>query len=96
MQLSDFTDLSFLGEFLSPAGKASLIEKISIVGIVWLLMGRKVATHFSGLENGMTTGFANLTKAVDDMKNALQEVENRHTKRIDALTTRVSKLEDKP
>lgn len=87
-------DFSFLGELLSDSGKASLTEKLLVVGAVWIVMGKKVTRHFNSLEQGMTTGFQNLTKSVNEVKEALREVEMNHEVKISQLMLRVDRLED--
>ena len=86
-------DFRFLNELLSDSGKASLAEKMIIVGIVWVLMGRKVASHFKTLEVGMRDGFEQLTHSVNEVRGALTQVELNHSTQLTEIRDRVTVLE---
>ncbi len=93
MDFSIFADLEFLRTLLSDAGKASLTEKLFIVWLVWMLMGRKVSVHFKSLERGMADGFQKLAESIGEVKQALTQVENTHSHQLNELGKRVSTLE---
>ena len=89
-------DPSFITELLSTENKTELLKYLTIIGIVWKVMGKKVAEHFTKLEQTMTLGFANLTSAVNEVRETLKEVETTHNHQIQQLSTRVAVLEKKP
>jgi preprotein translocase subunit SecG len=95
MEILDSLGLGFLSELFSESGKASLAEKLMIVGVVWFSMGRKVAGHFSSLESGMKDGFERLTNSINEVRQALSAVENNHAKRIELLSHSVKVLDSR-
>lgn len=95
MDFSNLTDLAFLTQLLSDSGKAALAEKLLVVGVVWLLMGRKVASHFHSLERGMKEGFEKLTASIKEVRDSLTDVEVSHAESLKSLDSRVRKLEDR-
>lgn len=95
MDFSNLIDASFLSELLSESGKASLAEKLVVVGVVWLVMGRKVTSHFKSLEHGMNEGFAKVTESIGEVRAALTQVESNHGNKLQALTKRVEHLEER-
>lgn len=94
MDLFGLFDFGFLNELLSDSGKASLAEKLLIVGVVWASMGRRVAAHFKSLEKRMSEGFEQLTMSIGAVKDTLHDVELSHNTQLADLGQRVTRLED--
>lgn len=66
--------------FLSDAFQSDLSQKLFIVGVVWKIMGKKVASHFQNLEASVTKMADELTKLRNDLHDGLRS----QTERLDA------------
>lgn len=77
-------DPSFLADLLSEQAKADLTQKIIVVIIVWLMMGRQVNRHFKSLE-----------AKLDQLVLSLTEVKTALSTRIDNVEERLERIENK-
>lgn len=81
---------------LSTAAQSSLAEKLFIVGIIWKVMGRRVANHFNSLESSVklvASEVSELRQAVTaDLKMQSTRLESVETGVVE-LKARVGKLE---
>lgn len=96
--LEGLLDPEYLKKVLSMAAQAQLTEYLIVIGIVWKVMGSKVASHFSSLEralNGVSSEIVKLREAVSaDLRAQSSRLENVENNVID-LRSRIKNLEEK-
>lgn len=80
MSIFDILDPSFISELFSDSGKASLTEKLLVVGVVWAVMGRKISGHLKGIESRISQ----LTDSVNRIDRRVSDLEElRHAEASD-------------
>jgi transcription termination factor NusB len=83
LDLFSLIDADAVTDVLSQAAQADLTSKLVIVGIVWKVMGKKVAAHF----NSMETAVKGVATEVKDLREAVQ-------KDLQAQSARLALVED--
>lgn len=108
---SFFSHLDFdsVQNFLGEATKHSIVDWTMKIGIVWMIMGRKVNARFSDFEislaahfKAIEAGFENLVGEMKELKDNVTTDLTKHSTQLGSLAvevgnikTRVEKLETK-
>lgn len=102
-------DFDTLQNFVSEATKHSIVDWTMKIGIVWMVMGRKVNARFTDFQVTLSSHFAEIEKGFGDMVGEMKELKDnvskdlsKHSQMLGGLTmevgnikTRVEKLENK-
>ena len=80
----EFLAVEMLEKFLST-------KDLITVGLIWFLVKGKVATHFKSIENSLET----IGKNIQQLKDSILDLEKSQSKKINDLSERVTKLEEK-
>lgn len=90
MDFFSLVELEGLIRLMGPALESRIGGDIVVLGFVWFLMKKKVATHFSMIELSLERIGSN----IQDLKESIMDLEKTQTKKINDLGDRVSKLEN--
>lgn len=93
-------DSAYWDALLSPQAKANLTEKLIIVAVVWMTMGRKVSKRLEGLEKrfmthltSIETKFDNMVFQVKDLKETFSIDMKANSEAVRVNSVRVERVE---
>lgn len=87
-------DFESASNFMSEASKHSIVDWTMKIGIVWMIMGRKVSARFEEFENRLATHFKEIEGSFGNMVGELKELKENVSTEIGNVKTRVEKLEN--
>lgn len=82
----------FLVGVFGKATETRVGQDLIVLGVVWLMMRKKVSKHFSMLE----TGLMKVASSLDDLKETVSNDLKAHSDRLLQIEQRVTKLETIP
>lgn len=92
-------DAEGLQSFVSSAAQHSIVDWTVKIGIVWVLMGRKVNQRFTEFQASLSVhfsevekGFANMVGEMKALKENISSEMGSHAQRIDGLATEVVEI----
>lgn len=89
MDFFSLLDFESLIRLMGPALESRVGGDIIVLGFVWFLMKKKVATHFLMIELSLEKIGSN----IQDLKESIMDLEKTQTKKINDLGERVTRLE---
>ncbi len=75
-------DVDMLSVLFSQAVQSSIAEKLFVAGVIWHFVSKKFSKHFASVESTLI-----------ELKNAIVEMKETHSDRLDHLEGRVDKIE---
>ena len=84
-------DFEITKNFLGEAAKANLTNNLIIILILWQLMGKKIAKHFSNVEQSV----AKIALEMNELKSAVMADLTLQSKRMSQIENTVYTLKDR-
>lgn len=85
-------DPQFLTGLFGKAIETRVGQDLIVLGVVWLMMRKKVSKHFSMLEQGLSK----VATSLDSLKDTVSKDLKAHSDRLVQIEQRVTKLESNP
>lgn len=92
-------DFDTIQNFVSEATRHSIVDWTLKIGIVWMIMGRKVNARFTEFQLGLSNHFTEIEKGFGDMVGEMKELKdnvskdlNKHSQMLGGLTTEVGNI----